>query len=33
MEDNNDWHYKTPNIEELEKAKLELGIKDEKCFC
>lgn len=27
MEDNNDWHYRTPNIDELEKAKIELGIK------
>lgn len=33
MEDNNNWHYKTPNIEELKKAKQELGIEDEECFC
>jgi len=26
MEDNNNWHYRSPTIEELQKAKLELGL-------
>jgi len=27
MEDDNNWHYRIPNINEVEKAKKELGIK------
>lgn len=26
MEDDNNWHYRVPNIEELEKARLELRV-------
>jgi len=34
MEDNNNWHYRIPSIEEVNLAKIELGIKNnEKCIC
>ena len=26
MEDDNNWHYRTPNVDELERARLELGV-------
>jgi transketolase len=26
MEDDNNWHYKIPNADELKRAKLELGL-------
>jgi transketolase len=27
IEDDNNWHYRTPSVEEIEKAKGELGLK------